>query len=84
MSYFSDAEFICRCQRPECDAPKAPSRLLLLYLDRMREMYGEPIRVTSGNRCAVWNAHEGGVAGSEHVRPGGCVDRSRACRCWRG
>lgn len=67
MTYFQPAEFFCKCGRAECDAPKAPSRILVLSLDRMREMYGRPLIVTSGLRCASWNAAQGGVPGSEHM-----------------
>ncbi len=79
MSHFTDDEFLCRCGRPECDAPTKPSRLLRLYLDRMREMYDAPIVVNSGNRCAFWNEHEGGVAGSEHERAEGCEGADVRC-----
>lgn len=74
-----DAEFRCQCGRAECDAPTGPHRLLGLYLDRVREMYGQPLVVTSGNRCAVHNANEGGGAVSEHVWPDGCLGADVRC-----
>ena len=83
MKWFEDEEFHCRCGRPECDAPKAPSRLLALYLDRMRDLYGGPLIVNSGNRCAVWNQQQGGVANSEHVRVRGCEGADLQCRSSR-
>lgn len=36
-------------------------------------MYGEPIVITSGNRCAFHNAAVGGEVDSEHLHPAGCV-----------
>ena len=79
MRFFKDEEFLCGCQRPECPAPKAPHRLLGLYLDRMREMYGAPIVITSGNRCPEHNRAEGGEEKSEHVWPDGCLGVDVRC-----
>lgn len=79
LRWFTASEFDCLCRRAECDAPKKPHRLLGLYLDRAREMYGQPIVVTSGNRCAVHNAALRGEARSEHVHPGGCLGADLAC-----
>ena len=56
----------CPCGRAECDAPP-PSSTLLYTLDVMRDDLGEAITVTSGPRCAVHNAAEGGVKDSEHL-----------------
>lgn len=58
--------FACGCHRPECDAPP-PSSVLLAMLEVMRRAYGSPITVTSGPRCAYWNAHEKGRPDSEHL-----------------
>lgn len=58
----------CPCRRPECDAPKEPARTLLFHLDRMRDMLGQAIIVTSGVRCAWYNAQlPGAVSDSEHT-----------------
>jgi hypothetical protein len=68
-----DKEFRCPCGRATCDAPVRPHRILGLYLDRTRELFGSPLVVTSGNRCATHNAAVGGEPVSEHVRPDGCT-----------
>ena len=65
--YFLDAEFLCKCGRPECDARRVPDALLVESLNLIRERLGRPLRVTSGLRCAFWNAREGGVRDSEHL-----------------
>lgn len=77
--YFRLAEFNCKCSRADCDAPKYPHTLLLRYLDQMREMYGGPLYVTSGNRCAVHNAAVGGAQQSEHLSADGCLGADLAC-----
>src|SRR3972149_10834382 len=58
--------FACGGGRPE-GAPPPPSTLLPAMLEVMRRAYGAPLRVTSGPRCAAWNAHEGGKPDSEHL-----------------
>lgn len=50
-----------------CGRAPAPSDLLLETLDAIRERYGEPVRVTSGVRCAEHNRRVGGVPNSEHL-----------------
>ena len=75
----ADTEFRCQCHRPECDAPIRPHVLLGRYLDVIRGDYGQPLVVTSGNRCAVHNAAIGGEATSEHVWPEGCLGSDLAC-----
>lgn len=79
MKWFRDEEFRCPCRRPECDAPIGPHRLLGIYLDEIRERWGRALIVSSGNRCADHNARVGGVDGSEHVQPGGCLGADVAC-----
>lgn len=41
---------------------------LVARLSKMRELYGYPIRVTSGSRCAYWNEKIGGVPSSMHLK----------------
>lgn len=65
--FFKAEEFLCKCGRAECDAPKAPSDTLLALLDVFRERLGRPVAVTSGMRCAFWNKHEGGKPESGHL-----------------
>ena len=65
--HFALVEFACKCGRPYCDALKEPVQNLVDRLDSLRDRYGEPIVITSGLRCAVWNAHEKGEADSGHL-----------------
>jgi zinc D-Ala-D-Ala carboxypeptidase len=62
--YFTADEFRCKCG---CGEVKVNDRLLDL-LDKVREMYGKPMMVTSGYRCPTYNAQVGGVDGSAHTK----------------
>jgi uncharacterized protein YcbK (DUF882 family) len=41
---------------------------LLKMLDQTREIYGKPIRITSGYRTEAHNRNVGGVSGSSHLK----------------
>jgi hypothetical protein len=71
--HFTDDEFRCRCGAAACDAPTAPHDALLATLELVRYLYGGPVIITSGNRCAKHNASVGGEKHSEHVQDGGCM-----------
>lgn len=86
-SYFTRQEFTCKCGRPECDALTDVAPALLERLNRVRELVGRPLTITSGLRCPVWNIKEGGVQDSEHltgeaadVRCAGSVERYELLR----
>lgn len=65
-NYFQPHEFKCRCKRPECDAP--PMRPAFLQkLNALRHEWGEPLAISSGSRCAFWNAKVGGSGRSQHM-----------------
>ena len=49
--YFSDWEFACPC----CGVTKVSERFLV-KLDKLRELLGKPIHITSGCRCSHHNA----------------------------
>ncbi len=49
--HFSDYEFACPC----CEEVKVSERFLV-KLDKLRELLGKPIHVTSGCRCTKHNA----------------------------
>lgn len=66
MNYFSEREFKCRCGRKECDAPKARPEFLK-KLNAVREAWGSPLAISSGSRCAYWNAKVGGSKNSQHL-----------------
>jgi uncharacterized protein YcbK (DUF882 family) len=65
---FSASEFACKCgcEYGTRDGDVSPE--LLCLLEHIREEYGKPIYLTSGCRCAMWNASVGGVHNSAHTR----------------
>ncbi|MCQ2581870.1 MAG: D-Ala-D-Ala carboxypeptidase family metallohydrolase [Alphaproteobacteria bacterium] len=69
MKYFSMNEFTCNC----CDElpESGMNPVLLEKLDRLRELCGFPILVSSGYRCPIHNQEVGGVKNSQHVQ--GCA-----------
>jgi len=67
IKYFTEDEFTCKCGGRHCKGDTATmSRILLEEADIMREELG-PVIVTSGIRCPVHNANEGGVSNSRHL-----------------
>ena len=50
--YFTTKEFDCQCKLKECIEQKA-SKLLISKLTELREAVNEPLRITSGFRCAA-------------------------------
>ena len=65
--HFDSSEFACHCGCGYGTRPNDVSTELIDLLERMREEHG-PIHITSGCRCAVYNAQCGGVANSAHTR----------------
>lgn len=63
--FFQFSEFKCRCG--QCDGGPLPSPLLLSRLDRWRDGYGAALLVSSGSRCAAYNAKVGGKPDSAHL-----------------
>jgi uncharacterized protein YcbK (DUF882 family) len=39
----------------------------LLKIDQLRELWGEPLVISSGARCLWWNEMVGGVPSSKHL-----------------
>lgn len=62
--HFSREEFKCKCGR--CDQDTVDVELVTL-LERLREWAGEPIIITSGNRCPDHNRAIGGSLRSQHL-----------------
>ncbi|MCQ2294677.1 MAG: D-Ala-D-Ala carboxypeptidase family metallohydrolase [Bacteroidales bacterium] len=56
---------------PSAEVMRNLAKLTDLLLDPARELWGKPLVVTSGYRCAKLNELVGGVAGSQHLR--GCA-----------
>ena len=53
---------------PPASAVKALNELVDNVLDPLREAWGGPIRVNSGDRCPALNKAVGGTPGSQHLR----------------
>ena len=69
----------CRCGTAGCDAPRQADPRLVAALQMVEAFLARPLVVTSGNRCAKWNAAVGGESLSEHVQYGGCLAVDLAC-----
>ena len=68
IRYFTRAEFKCKCGGKFCDGyPAEMQEAVVKIADSAREHFGKPAYVVSGLRCQQWNAHEGGVANSQHM-----------------
>lgn len=64
--HFSEAEFACKCGRPNCDAtPMKPE--FMARLEALRDAWRKPLNPTSGRRCKKHNAAEGGAKYSQHL-----------------
>ena len=68
IRYFTRAEFKCKCGGKFCDGyPAEMQEAVVKIADAAREHFGRPAHVVSGLRCQQWNAHEDGVANSQHM-----------------
>ena len=68
IRYFTRAEFKCKCGGQYCDGyPAEMQEAVVKIADAARLHFGRPAHVISGLRCERWNAHEGGVANSQHM-----------------
>lgn len=61
---FSRSEFECKCGCGEAEV----SPFLIEVLQRLRDVLGVKITVTSGRRCAAHNAAVGGAKNSQHLQ----------------
>ena len=62
-AHFSRSEFICGCG---CGLTTI-STSLVHRLEQARQLYGKPLVITSGVRCATHNKVVGGLADSAHL-----------------
>lgn len=67
MSYFSDAELACKCGCGLLPPPDFRAKL-----ERLRERFGKPLRVTSGSRCPAYNAKVSGTGTTGPHTKRGC------------
>lgn len=62
--HFSRDEFACQCL---CGFDSVDVELLNV-LEELRNHFGKPIRITSGNRCRTHNNEIGGAISSQHTK----------------
>ena len=68
IRYFTREEFRCKCGGRYCNGyPAEMQEAVGKIADAARAHFGRPAHVISGLRCRQWNAHEGGVANSQHM-----------------
>lgn len=68
IKWFTRAEFKCKCGGRFCNGyPAEMKEAVVKIADAARDHFGKPAYVISGLRCQQWNAHEGGVANSQHM-----------------
>ena len=68
IKYFKREEFKCKCGGRFCNGYPAEMREAVVKIaDAARAHFGKPAHVVSGLRCKQWNAHEAGVANSQHM-----------------
>lgn len=64
---FNLSEFDCRCSDPSCKHTLIDDEMLD-KLQKLRDLIGKPITITSSYRCPVGNRRAGGVSGSNHLK----------------
>lgn len=68
IEFFTREEFRCKCGGKYCNGfPAEMQEAVVKIADAARAHFGKPAHVISGLRCKQWNAHEGGVANSQHM-----------------
>lgn len=66
--HFSIPELACRCGGRFCAGEYWHDPDFLDALEALRARAGRALIVTSGHRCALWNAAVGGAPASQHKR----------------
>lgn len=64
--HFTISELACRCEGRFCGGEYVHNSDFLEALEQLREAVGRPLIITSGHRCAQWNAAVGGAPLSQH------------------
>ena len=73
IRYFKREEFKCKCGGKYCNGyPAEMQEAVVRIADAARAHFGRPAHVVSGLRCKEWNAHEKGVANSQHMYGEAC------------
>lgn len=65
---FSPRELACRCRGRFCAGEYWHDPQFLDALQNLRGRVQRPLRILSGHRCALWNAHVGGAPLSQHKK----------------
>ncbi|MEM7494319.1 MAG: D-Ala-D-Ala carboxypeptidase family metallohydrolase [Pseudomonadota bacterium] len=66
--HFSVSELACRCDGRFCQSSYWHDPDFLDALEALRASSGRPLIITSGHRCAQWNAAIGGAPLSHHKK----------------
>ena len=73
IRWFRREEFKCKCGGRYCGGfPAEMQESVVRIADAARAHFGKPAHVVSGLRCEKWNAHEGGMANSQHMYGEAC------------
>lgn len=65
---FEPEEFRCECGARYCTGyPTYMKKNQLLHLQRIRDHFGRPMKITSGLRCSTQNRKVGGMIDSKHL-----------------
>ena len=66
-SYFTTKEFTCPCGCGFGSQEEHISEKLIRYLNEVRILFNQPMTVTSGARCKIYNESIGGKPNSAHL-----------------
>lgn len=65
--HFSPSELSCKCSGRFCKGAYWHDTAFLDALQMLRDDIDRPLHISSGHRCARWNAHVGGAPKSRHL-----------------
>lgn len=69
IEFWSREEFRCQCGGKYCNGfPAEPDEKLVRLVNDLRKKAGRPGHRSSGLRCTTWNAMQGGVSNSRHLK----------------
>lgn len=72
---FKLTEFKCKCGGKYCTGyPAVLDKTLIDNLEKLRAVYGQPIKIMSGMRCEKWNSMQAGSASKSRHLTGKAVD----------
>jgi uncharacterized protein YcbK (DUF882 family) len=72
---FKLSEFKCKCGGKYCTGyPTVIDKNLIDNLEKLRAVYGQPIKIMSGMRCEKWNSMQAGSASKSRHLTGKAAD----------